>query len=163
MAEPSVSSAAPTAPDHDGADVADLHALVGERLQQVDQRYTSGRRAMVECLAGAGRPVTIGEIAAERPEIARSSAYRHLVDLQTAGVVRRVSGNDEFSRFELAEDLTEHHHHLVCEQCGSVVDFTPPASLERSVAKAMAELAAAQGFELRHHQLDLFGLCTACR
>jgi Fur family ferric uptake transcriptional regulator len=140
-----------------------LHSLVSARLRKVDQRYTSGRRCMVELLVAAGRPVSIGDIADLRPEIARSSAYRHLMELQIAGVVRRVASNDEFARFELAEDLTEHHHHLLCVNCGSVVDVTPPAALERAVSKAMADLAGAEGFEMLSHRLDVFGLCPNCR
>src|ERR1039458_6641288 len=107
-------------------DVADeLHGLVEARLRRVDPRYTAGRRAIIELLVRAGRPVSIGDIADRLPSLPRSSAYRHLVDLEVAGVVRRVAGGDEFARFELAEDLTEHHHHLVCVECGKVIDVTP--------------------------------------
>ncbi len=45
-------------------DVEDeLHGLVEARLRRVDQRYTAGRRAIIEMLVGAGRPVSIGDIA----------------------------------------------------------------------------------------------------
>ena len=44
--------------------------------------------------------------------------------LEQAGVVHRVVATDEFTRYELAEDLTEHHHHLICSSCGAVADFT---------------------------------------
>ena len=50
--------------------------------------------------------------------------YRNLVVLEQAGVVRRVTSTDDFARYELAEDLTEHHHHLICSSCGTVDDFT---------------------------------------
>src|SRR5258708_36893012 len=88
-----------------------LHRLAEQRLRRIDQRYTAGRRAIIDLLAGAGHPVSIGEIASGLPGLPRSSAYRHLTDLQTAGIVRRVTASDEFTRFELAEDLTAHHHH----------------------------------------------------
>jgi len=51
--------------------------------------------------------VKASDIATELPGVPRSSAYRHLVDLQGAGVVRRIAASDEFARFELAENLTE--------------------------------------------------------
>jgi Fe2+ or Zn2+ uptake regulation protein len=141
----------------------DLHALVEQRLRRVEQRYTSGRRAIVELLIDAGHPVSIGDIAELRPNIPRSSAYRHLVDLQQAGVVRRIAANDEFARFELAEDLTEHHHHLLCVNCGKVIDVTPPAALERSVTKSLTDLADAAGFQLHSHRLDVLGVCSTCQ
>src|SRR5713101_3285640 len=141
----------------------DLHGLIEHRLRLADQRYTSGRRAIVELLIHAGHPVSISDIAAKRPDIPRSSAYRHLVDLQQAGVVRRIAANDEFARFELAEDLTEHHHHLLCVNCGRVIDVTPTASFERSVTRALTDLADAEGFEPQSHRLDVLGMCADCR
>ena len=147
----------------DRAMADDLHALVEERLRRVDQRYTPGRRAIIDLLVNAGHPVSIGDIAGELPELPRSSAYRHLVDLQTAGVVRRVASNDEFARFELAEDLTEHHHHLLCVRCGRVTDVTPSADFERQVSRTVDELSAAEGFEPHSHRLDVLGLCAGCR
>lgn len=93
----------------------------------------------------------------------RSSAYRHLVDLEVAGVIRRVAANDEFARYELAEDLTEHHHHLLCTQCGKVIDVTPTASFERKVSETVDQLAADQGFQPHSHRLDIIGYCAECR
>ncbi|MGO9560350.1 MAG: Fur family transcriptional regulator [Acidimicrobiales bacterium] len=140
-----------------------LHDLAEARLRRVDQRYTPGRRAVVELLADAGHPVSIGDIAGRLPDLPRSSAYRHLVDLQSAGLVRRVAANDEFARFELAEDLTEHHHHLLCVGCGKVTDVTPSAAFEENVSETVDELARREGFEPHGHRLDVLGLCADCR
>ena len=93
----------------------------------------------------------------------RSSAYRHLVDLEVAGVIRRVAANDEFARYELVEDLTEHHHHLLCTHCGKVIDVTPTASFERNVSKTVDQLAAGQAFQPHSHRLDILGHCAECR
>jgi Fe2+ or Zn2+ uptake regulation protein len=139
-----------------------LHELVEVRLRRVDLRYTSGRRAIVELLASAGHPVSISNIATELPDVPRSSAYRHLVDLQSAGVVRRLAAEDEFARFELAEDLTEHHHHMLCTTCGRVIDVTPTPAFERTVAKMVKELATQHGFRPTAHALDVVGHCATC-
>jgi Fur family ferric uptake transcriptional regulator len=145
------------------ATAGDLHEVVQTRLRRVDQRYTPGRRAIVELLVSVGRPVSIGDIADGLPELPRSSAYRHLVDLESAGLVRRVAAGDEFARFELAEDLTEHHHHLVCIECGKVVDVTLSAEFESNVSRTVDELAVREGFEPHSHRLDVLGLCASCR
>lgn len=141
----------------------DLHGVAERRLRRVDQRYTSGRRAIVELLVSARHPVSISEIAERLPELPRSSAYRHLTDLQAAGMIRRVAASDEFTRFELAEDLTEHHHHLLCVNCGTVIDVTLPAGFEQQVSGAVSDLAAAAGFQPQSHRLDILGLCAACQ
>lgn len=140
----------------------DLHATVATRLRQVQQRYTKGRQALVDVLAGAGRPLSIPEILAADPSIPQSSVYRNLTVLEQADVVRRLRGGDEFSRFELAEDLTTHHHHLVCVSCGSVDDYTVPLRFERTMAKAIDEVAAETGFRAEFHRLDLVGVCARC-
>jgi Fur family transcriptional regulator, ferric uptake regulator len=141
----------------------DMHSVAERRLRRIDQRYTSGRRAMVELLASAGHPVSIGDIARLLPGIPRSSAYRHLTDLQAAGLIRKVTASDEYTRFELAEDLTEHHHHLLCINCGKVTDVTLPAAIERQVTGAITKLADTEGFQAHSHRLDVLGLCAACQ
>jgi Fur family transcriptional regulator, ferric uptake regulator len=141
----------------------DLHGVAERRLRRIDQRYTSGRRAIVELLLSAGHPVSIGDIADRLPGLPRSSAYRHLTDLQAAGLIRRVAANDEFTRFELAEDLTEHHHHLLCINCGKVTDVTPPPGFEQQVDGAVSDITRAEGFQVHSHRLDVLGLCATCQ
>ncbi|MGH7611866.1 MAG: Fur family transcriptional regulator [Candidatus Dormibacteria bacterium] len=141
---------------------AELHAGVRRRLASIRQRYTSGRRRLVEAVAGAGRPLTVSEIVRGCPTLPPSTAYRNLAVLEQATVVRRVLLEGEFSRFELSEELAPHHHHLACVGCGSVVDVLAPAELEASVAAVAAEVARATGFSLYSHRLDLIGRCAQC-
>ncbi len=149
---------------HHPADAShsDLHELVEVHLRRIDQRYTTGRQAVVELLATSGRPLSISDIARAIPDVPRSSAYRHLSDLQDAGVVRRIAANDEFARFELAEDLTHHHHHLLCSLCGRVIDVTPTSDFERTVSAMVDELTQQQGFRATSHALDVIGHCASC-
>jgi Fur family ferric uptake transcriptional regulator len=161
--QPADGSAA-TAPRVPGATAGrDLDAVIGQRLRRVGQRYTSGRQALVRVLAQAGSPVSIADIAHALPGLPRSSAYRHLVALQAAGAVRRVVANDDFARFELAEELTEHHHHLLCLRCGDVTDITPSPGFEQAVAGHLDDAAAEAGFEAQGHRVDVLGLCAGCR
>ena len=140
----------------------DLHGQVSGRLHQVDQRYTPVRRAVVDVLASAARPVTIPEILEADGRLAQSSVYRTLAVLEQAGVVHRFPGPAGFARHELTEELTEHHHHLVCTQCGAVEDLPASRRLERTVAKAVEEAASGAGFRCQGHRLDLLGVCARC-
>lgn len=139
-----------------------VHEEAGARVRAIGQRYTRGRHDLVEALLEAGRPVSIPELLELRPGLAQSSAYRNLSVLEQADVVHRVLGADEFARYELTEVLTEHHHHLVCTSCGQVTDYRIPAGVERSVTRAIAEIAADTGFKAEGHRLDLVGTCRAC-
>ncbi len=140
----------------------DLHETADGRLRSIGQRYTSGRRALVEVLASAGRPLSIPDIVGAGSAVPQISVNRNLTVLEQAGVVRKVQGGDDFSRFELAEDLTRHHHHLVCVSCGSVDDYTVPPQFERTMAVTLDQVAAATGFRAQFHRLDLVGVCARC-
>jgi Fe2+ or Zn2+ uptake regulation protein len=142
--------------------VADLHDRIHSRLRDVNQRLTANRRAIIEVLTSAPRPLTIPEILASGRDLAQSSVYRNLVVLEEAGLVHRIVTNDEHARFELAEDLTGHHHHLICAKCGMVEDVPASAGLEKSVQAATSQIARSTGFRTQHHRVDLVGLCRDC-
>ena len=144
--------------DTDGS----LHELVEIQLKRADLRYTSGRRSIVDVLASSGHPVNISDIGKNLRDVPRSSAYRHLADLQIAGVVRRIAASDEFARFELAEAFSEHHHHLLCTICGRVFDVTPPEAFELMVGKVVEDLSHRMGFRPTSHSLDVVGHCAEC-
>lgn len=127
-----------------------------------EQRYTGGRRRLVDALADAGTPVTLPGLLRLAPDLAQSSAYRNLALLEEAGVVRRLVHGGEHAHYELAEDLTEHHHHLVCEECGLVRDITLDDALEAALDRALDGLARTEGFSPRHHALDVYGRCADC-
>jgi Fe2+ or Zn2+ uptake regulation protein len=139
-----------------------VNEAVAARLRSVGQRLTSNRRALLDALTAAARPLTIPEILDERRDLAQSSVYRNLVVLEEAGVVHRVLGTDEFARWELTEDLAGHHHHLICATCGRVEDVPASAGLERSVAAAAAAITRTTGFRTPHHRLDHVGVCASC-
>lgn len=142
---------------------AELHRTVRDRLDENDQRYTAGRRAVVDALALAEGPITLPELIERAPTLAQSSAYRNLAVMEDVGVVRRLVHGADHARYELAEDLTEHHHHLICERCGTVRDVTLSPELERRLDAAFHELARDEGFTPTHHTIDVYGLCRDCR
>jgi Fur family transcriptional regulator, ferric uptake regulator len=142
--------------------VSDLHVEVAGRLRRVGQRYTSKRRAIVEIVSAARQPLSIPEILTERRGLAQSSVYRNLAVLEQAHVVRRIVTGEDFARFELAEDLSEHHHHLVCTSCGNVEDVLLPRNLEQRMEGAMTAAAAVAGFSPATHRVDVIGTCRDC-
>jgi Fur family transcriptional regulator, ferric uptake regulator len=143
------------------SDIPDVDTVVAFRLRQVGQRLTPRRRSLLQILGSAVRPLTIHEILDRGSELAMSSAYRNLTVLENAGVVNRVITKEDFARYELAEELTEHHHHLVCSSCGLVRDLLSDVDAERLLNVAMRR-ATEQGFTPVTHRLDIVGLCADC-
>ncbi|HLT17637.1 MAG TPA: transcriptional repressor, partial [Acidimicrobiales bacterium] len=135
---------------------------VAALLRSADQRYTSGRKRIVAALRDGDGPMTIPQILDADRSLAQSSVYRNLVVLEEVGAVTRIVTRDDFARYELAEDLTEHHHHLICGRCGDVSDFTVPATLEKDLAAALARVARQARFTVADHRLDLLGTCARC-
>ncbi len=82
---------------HDQSRLEDVHARVSHRLSAVRMRCSRSRQAVIEALAGAGRPLALPEILAAGADqnLAQSSAYRNLSELAGVGVVRRLASNDD--------------------------------------------------------------------
>jgi Fe2+ or Zn2+ uptake regulation protein len=131
-------------------------------LREVGQRYTVSRRRLVETLGASDGPVSVPELLKGRRPLPQSSVYRNLAVLEQAGVVRRVISDEVFGRYELTEELTEHHHHLICSRCGRVEDVEIPVGLERSIDRTLDGLARGAGFATVGHRLDLIGRCRSC-
>ena len=139
-----------------------VHSTAADRLRDEGQRYTTQRRGLVDLLVEVEQPLTIPQLLERQPGLSQSSAYRNLAVLERAGVVHRIAGADGFARYELAEDLTGHHHHLVCSTCGDVVDFEMSDAVERDLDAALHRAARRAGFRVSGHRLDLVGTCASC-
>ncbi|WP_420450285.1 Fur family transcriptional regulator [Ilumatobacter sp.] len=140
----------------------ELDRAVSDRLAQHELRYTSGRRAIVAALRQIGGPVTLPELLEFAGEVPQSSAYRNLALMESAGVVRRLVHGADHAYYELAEELTGHHHHLICESCGSVDDFTLDDDLEVRLEHAFDRATRAAGARSMGHLIDVFVVCADC-
>lgn len=141
----------------------DVHEIAQRRLAAVDQRYSEGRRQLVDALSRSAHPMFATEIVDAAHDLPQSSVYRNLAVLESAGVVVKVLTNGDRAAFELAEEMKGHHHHLVCITCGQVLDIEIPERVERLLDEGLAPTVADAGFVLTGHRLDLLGRCAACR
>jgi Fe2+ or Zn2+ uptake regulation protein len=139
-----------------------MQEMIRFRLGRAGQRYTPLRQALVQALADAGRPLTVPEVVEAAGDLPLSSAYRNITALSEAGVITRVVGTDDHGRFELTEEISGHHHHLICSSCGKVEDLHSSPELERTLGRLSEVAAAEQGYEVLEHRLDLVGRCRVC-
>ena len=145
-----------------GLRLVETHDLVSARLREAGQLYTKGRRELVELLLRAGRPATIPEMLELRPSLTQSSLYRNMADLESVGIVRRVAGVDDPTRYEFSVDIIGHHHHANCTVCGTVADFFMSPTAEHSLETSLNEALGRTGFQPSSHRLDVFGTCPDC-
>ena len=142
------------------ADPNALHEEVRLRLEAKGRRFTSNHRQVIDALAEAGRPLTIPEILPLAPRVPQSSVYRTLTVLAEAGTVSRLVVGSNHAHFELSEELGRHHHHLVCQACGTVIDIDLDPETEEIIDSALATVARRHGFRVAGHQIDAIGYCS---
>ena len=141
----------------------DLHLLAARRLRAAGMRYSRSRKAIVEVLASAGRPLTLDEVLAFNSDIdlAQSSVYRNSTELVDAGVLKCLASGKDHNRFELDDSIIGHHHHFVCLDCGEIEDFEVPEHFEKEILRLEAELMK-KGLSVEGHTLDIQGRCSKC-
>ena len=139
-----------------------VHEEIDRRLARAGQRWTRGRRAVVDVMAKSSAPVSVPELhTLVGPGIPLSTLYRIISDLLAANVLIKLEFAEGFARFELDDTLSKHHHHLVCTGCGTVIDLEL-ADLETVLDGTTALIRKRTGFRVASHRLDFFGLCNGC-
>ena len=122
------------------------------KIRSSGHKVTPQRLAVLGAIA-AEQHQRMEEIKARCPEVGMVTVYRTLDLFSELGLVRRLDLGDG-ARYELADD---HHHHLICEECGTVAEFEQcPLDLQ-----LLPEIGS--GFEVRAHSLEVYGTCPACR
>lgn len=131
----------------------DLKAL----LQKNNASFSKTRKAIFELLQNQG-PQTV-QVLVKRAEgkADRATVYRTLELFERLGIVHRLNIGWKY-KYELSDVFLEHHHHFYCSNCGKSYDLPANSMLETMVDSA----AAKEGFSPRGHQLEIYGLCSAC-
>jgi Fur family ferric uptake transcriptional regulator len=86
-------------------------------------------------------------------EIGLATVYRVLTQFEAAGLVTRHHFEGGHSVFEMNEG--HHHDHIVCNQCGKVVEF-----FDETIERCQEKVAKKAGFAIRDHSLIIYGDCT---
>jgi Fur family ferric uptake transcriptional regulator len=130
-------------------------------LAAAGHRRGGARRAVLELLAAQECALTALEVEdalriAQR-RVSRASVYRILDDLQRLRLVQRVDTGQAMVRYERVCEHEQHHHHLVCDECGLVMPFSDPG-LERAIDSLSRRVPLA----VSEHEIVLHGSCRDC-
>ena len=143
---------------------ASVDREIDQHLGKAGVRFTKGRRVVVEALLEADGPRSAAELhAIIGPEVPLSSLYRSLAVLEECGVIVPHFGTKGITRYEPAEWLTGHHHHVICMVCGTVEDIDVPSHYETKVRKLVDGISSLIGFEAASHTLEIEGRCGRCQ
>lgn len=145
---------------HGSQDNAQLVSELGRAMQSEGYRLTQSRQAILETLVKTGGHLSADELSdkvrASYPSVGRMTVYRTLDLLLELGLVRPIYQGTGAAHFVLMPD--GHHHHLVCSDCGIVVEFE-----NCTIGVMEEELSERYGFELTGHLVEFFGRCGDCR
>lgn len=89
-------------------------------------------------------------------DVGLATVYRVLTQFEQAGLVKRHNFEGGHAVFEL--DSGEHHDHLVCGECGTVVEF-----FDTLIEEQQKEVAKKYGFNIAYHSLIIYGCCSICQ
>ncbi len=129
------------------------------QLHEGQIQPTKARLAILDILGATQKPLdtlsVLERIQKKHIGIDRATVFRALKLLISKNMVHRVELSEGKSRYELS--TLPHHHHLVCNQCGTIEDVRTCdiKSLEKNISKKT-------NFQINHHHLEFFGLCGKC-
>ena len=139
------------------------------RFRGCGYRITVPRQAILDVLSKTSEHLSAEEVYIVvhkiYPNVGLTTVYRTLELLVQMGLVFRFDFGDRRARYELAMGPKgiRHHHHLVCNGCGRVVDYTDFIDEEKELlSRTEAGLAKKYNFMISNHLIQFYGLCDKC-
>jgi Fur family ferric uptake transcriptional regulator len=132
-------------------------------LAAAGHKRGGARRAVVELLERQQSALTAVEIedalrgGEARRRVSRASVYRILEELERLRLVQRVQAGQAMVRYERVCEHEEHHHHLVCDECGVVMPFS-----DQALESAIETLSERVPLKVSEHEIVLHGSCQDC-
>ncbi len=132
-----------------------------KHLQRSGLKRTAQRELILEVFLRTEEHVSSERlyelVGREDATVGYTTVYRTLKILTEAGLAREVRFGDGRAHYE-HNYKHEHHDHMICTECGFIVEFFSP-----EIEALQDEMAARYGFLPTQHSLRIFGLCTTCQ
>jgi len=129
-------------------------------MQENGLRSTPQRRIILEILKNTNKHLSAEEIFEEvkkiQPDISFGTIYRNLSILHEVGIIRDLNFKDGKIRYELNDK--EHHHHMVCINCGETIKIN-----KCPMDDFLINFAKGAGFQITGHTFEVFGYCKNCQ
>ncbi|UZQ53288.1 transcriptional repressor [Trichothermofontia sichuanensis B231] len=134
------------------------------RLHQEGLRFTRQRQKILDLFQdlAAGQHLSAEEIqqtlAQQGERISLSTVYRTLHVMARVKLLRELELAEGKKLYELSAPFLSQHHHLVCVQCGAVVEFEAD-----KIRQVGGHQSAERGYALLDCQFTLYGICPQCQ
>lgn len=133
---------------------------IAQRLRELGYRLTPQRLMIVDAIEDSNHHISAEEIyiqvRAKYPHMNISTIYRTLELLKRLGLVTETNLGEGRVRYHSAEK--GHHHHLVCQKCGKIIDLD-----ETLLFPLKSALREKHNFEADLRHLAIFGHCLHCK
>lgn len=128
-----------------------------KQLREKGYRLTEPRKQVLEALTFHPQSVAdiVTSLKKNQANVDMATVYRTLEVLVELGVVGKTKFHNKTSMFELLSE--DHHHHLICNDCGSIEDIPLDEVL------LMNQVNDQTKFQVQSHSLEFFGLCVNCQ
>jgi Fur family transcriptional regulator, ferric uptake regulator len=140
----------------------DLREIWRVRLAERGLKWSRQRDLIAEAFFAAGGHVSVEELlkAAKKRDakVSQATVYRTVKLLAECGLALEQQFGDRQARYETGGSSRQHHDHLICNDCGRIIEFAEPRI--EALQEAVAER---HGFAVTAHRLELYGLCSKCR
>src|SRR5262249_3330600 len=140
------------------AEPESLKTQWSEFLHRRKLKTTQQREAIVDIFLRTHGHISIEELLArvrrKHPRVGYATVYRTLKLLADSGLAAARQFGDGQTRYEVAGE-TEHHDHMICQQCGFIIEFHDDdlEQLQDDIARRLG------GFQVVRHRHELYGLC----
>ena len=144
-----------------GPDAAPFVRLFGRYLRELGLPVTHQREAVAKVVFGSGEHLSVDEIEhvlrSAGHRIGKATIYRALDLLVRSKLVAELDFDEGFKRYEHRLSAEPIHEHLICLNCGVVIEFQ-----SAEVHRIEAMVSARHGFRPTRHKLEIYGLCWEC-
>ncbi|MDA3886325.1 MAG: transcriptional repressor [Candidatus Delongbacteria bacterium] len=98
------------------------------------------------------------ELKKQNYQISRASVFRNLTLFTDAYILRKSKFGENHFHYELCNDQSYFHHHLICKKCGKVVEFK-----STQIKKHATKAAKSNNFYNIEYRFEIFGVCKDCK
>jgi Fur family transcriptional regulator, ferric uptake regulator len=136
--------------------------LFSRYLREQGLPITQQREAIAQVVFSSSGHLSVEEIEQRlrqgEERIGKATIYRTLDLLVKSKLVEEHDFGEGFKRYEHRLSRQPVHEHLICVECGTVIEFRSD-EVSRIEQKVLTE----HGFEPTRHRLEIYGLCRDCR